>query len=85
MYKIIWSSEAERNLKEINWLIAWKIKRKTEGYLANDPYRGLKMSGNWEGCYRIKYSTYRVIYTIENKIVTVKIVKVGHRSNVYNK
>ena len=33
--------------------------------------------------YRIRQGNYRILYTIEDKIVTVTIVKIGHRREVY--
>ncbi|MFH0902365.1 MAG: type II toxin-antitoxin system RelE/ParE family toxin, partial [Pseudomonadota bacterium] len=33
--------------------------------------------------YRIRSGDYRVIYTIEDKVLVVLVVKVGHRREVY--
>jgi len=33
--------------------------------------------------YRIRQGNYRILYTIEDEIVTVTVVKVGHRRDVY--
>ncbi len=33
--------------------------------------------------YRIRVGDYRILYSIENDVLTVYIVKVGHRKNVY--
>jgi len=33
--------------------------------------------------YRIRVGTYRILYTIEDEIVRIYIVKVGHRKNIY--
>ena len=33
--------------------------------------------------YRIRVGDYRVIYTIEDKILLVIVVEVGHRGEVY--
>ena len=35
--------------------------------------------------YRIRVGDYRVIYSIEDEIVTIAIVKIDHRSKVYKK
>lgn len=34
-------------------------------------------------CYRVRSGAYRIIYTIRDQILTVNIVTVGHRSEVY--
>lgn len=51
--------------------------------LADDPrpHGSQKFAG--EDKYRIRQGDYRVVYTIEDAIVTVTIVRVAHRSDVY--
>ena len=33
--------------------------------------------------YRIRQGCYRIVYSIEDEVLTVWVVKVGHRSEVY--
>ena len=35
--------------------------------------------------YRLRVSDYRIVYSIHENILTVKIVSVGHRRDVYRK
>ena len=53
--------------------------------LANDPRPPgcERLSGRER--YRIRQGDYRIIYAIEDNRLTVLIVKVGHRSDVYRK
>jgi mRNA interferase RelE/StbE len=37
-----------------------------------------------DGKYRIRRGDYRVIYTIENKIITVTVTAAGHRKYIYS-
>jgi len=60
----------------------------TNRSLTQYPYRHKKLSGKWEGFHRYKVITslgneYRIIYKIIKKQVTVSVVKVGLRENVY--
>jgi mRNA interferase RelE/StbE len=34
--------------------------------------------------FRIRIGSYRVIYTIEDKILNVYVIDIGHRSNIYD-
>lgn len=36
-----------------------------------------------DSLYRVRIQDYRVIYLIENEIIKVTIIKVGHRKEVY--
>ncbi|WP_262482184.1 type II toxin-antitoxin system RelE family toxin [Candidatus Symbiothrix dinenymphae] len=46
------------------------------------PFGCRKLSGAVEK-YRIRIGDYRAIYKIKDNILTVEVVKVGHRSSVY--
>ncbi len=51
--------------------------------LANDPHppQSCKLSGSEK--YRLRCGTYRVLYEIQDTILVVYVVKVGHRREVY--
>jgi mRNA interferase RelE/StbE len=51
--------------------------------LANDPYPhgAVRLKGREE--WRIRQGDYRILYIIEEQIVTIFVVKVGHRREVY--
>lgn len=40
-------------------------------------------SGEWEGYWRLRVGEFRVIYEIEDRTPQVTILRVGHRSEVY--
>ena len=51
--------------------------------LANDPrpMQSCKLSGSEK--YRLRCGVYRVLYEIQDEILVVCVVKVGHRREVY--
>jgi len=42
-----------------------------------------KLAG--EGRYRIRQGSYRILYSIEDASMTVTVVRIGHRRDVYRK
>jgi mRNA interferase RelE/StbE len=42
-----------------------------------------KLSGSEEDFYRIRIGDYRVLYTIQDKVLLILIIKVRHRREVY--
>jgi mRNA interferase RelE/StbE len=53
--------------------------------LASDPrpHGSQKIAG--DDRYRIRQGDYRIVYVIEDAVVTVTIVRVAHRSEVYRR
>ena len=71
--------------KEIHKLPSKEIKKvlaKIELLSENPrPQDCVKLSG--EEKYRIRCGDYRILYTIEDNVLIVYVVKVGHRKDVY--
>lgn len=45
------------------------------------PKECIKLSGGER--YRIRHGNYRILYSIEDEILVVYVVKIGHRKDVY--
>jgi mRNA interferase RelE/StbE len=83
-YKVIWEKSAKKDFKHISYSEAEKIIKKTELALSEDPYQGKPLKADFKGLYRYRIGDYRVIYSIYEQIVTVTVLNVGHRKNIYN-
>ena len=46
------------------------------------PYGSIKLSG-LDKTYRVRLGDYRVIYEVNNAVLTVLVFKIGHRKDVY--
>jgi len=81
-YRIVFKKSVAKDLRPIPKQDVQRILKRIDG-LADDPRpaRSEKLSGDEK--YRIRQGNYRILYMIEDNIITVTIVKVGHRRNVY--
>ncbi len=82
-YTINWKSSAVKELSSIPKQYAKKIIESIDKlqYLPRSPdCRKLRVFNN---IYRIKISNYRVIYSIQDNILLIEIIKIGHRKEVY--
>ena len=81
-YKIFFKRSVKKDFSTIPKKDVSKILQKIEA-LGNDPRpTGCeKLSG--QNKYRLRQGTYRIIYSIQDYELTVWVVKVGHRKEVY--
>jgi mRNA interferase RelE/StbE len=81
-YQIILRPAALRQLKKINKKERLKLFAAIE-LLAQDPRppasRQLKGRDGW----RVRVGNYRIIYTIDDGVLIITIIAVGHRRDVY--
>jgi len=82
-YKIQVKKSAEKELRKIQKKDLIKILGKIENLSENPhPLGSLKLTN--QDKYRIRVGNYRVLYTVEDSVLTVIVVKVGHRREIYN-
>ncbi len=84
-FEIEWKRSAAKELRKLPKDMMPRIIAAVEG-LAADPHPvgARKLEGS-EHTYRIREGSYRVIYEVDAKGVTITIVKVAHRSEVYRR
>jgi len=47
------------------------------------PRRAYKLAGKWSGHYRIRIGNYRIVYTVQDDILLIIVVKIAPRRDVY--
>ena len=84
MYKVSLSTKSFKFLKRSDPKLREALQRKIN-MLAQNPFDAAlnvkKLKGR-EG-YRLRVGDYRILYTVENNIVTIHIVDIAHRREVY--
>jgi mRNA interferase RelE/StbE len=81
-YKIFFRKSVWKDFKSIPNDDLKNILRCIESLSENPRQQGCKKLSGQER-YRFRYGRYRIIYSIQDDELTVWIVKVGHRKNVY--
>lgn len=84
-YRVKLIPEAERSLAALQLKHQRQIAKKLDG-LADDPRpAGRKRLQGSEHLYRIVSGDYRIIYQIHDNMLTVLIVRIGDRKQVYRR
>lgn len=81
-YRIVFKQSVAKDFRQIPKIDIQRILRRIND-LTDDPRPACveKLTGDEK--YRIRQGNYRILYAIDDNIITVTIVKVGHRRDVY--
>ena len=81
-YKVYFRESVEKDLTAVPKKDLIKILRRIEALSKNPRPSGCeKLTGQER--YRVRQGRYRIVYSVEDEVLTVWIVKVGHRKDVY--
>lgn len=83
-YDIEWHEKAIEDLMGIDKGMAVRIMERAKSYLPQDPISlGKPLKGMFKGLYRYRFGDYRIIYAVDRVKKAVRILRVGHRKEVY--
>ena len=82
-YRIIWSIQASKQMERLDRSVAKRIHEKV-GQLYQNPERYVEKLVRYP-YYRLRVGDYMVFLDIQNEMIRIFILKVGHRSNVYER
>jgi len=84
-YEIVFKKSAFKELQRLPRRIQQKILDAVQ-LLSLNPYTELLQIKKMKGAdclYRVRIQGFRVIYVIENHLIKITIIKIGHRKEVY--
>lgn len=86
-FKVLFSDVALKQLKKMDMQVASLIFGYIEKNIndsQNPRVLGKSLLGNHQGKWRYRVGDYRILCEIKDEIVTVVIIEIGHRKNIYN-
>jgi mRNA interferase RelE/StbE len=82
VYKVHFKASVEKDFTTIPKKDLKKILKRIEGFVENPRPLGCeKLTGQER--YRLRQGRYRIVYSIQDDDLTVWVVKVGHRKDIY--
>lgn len=82
-YQIQFKPTAARDFKKLSREIQKRLIPKINS-LGHNPFpSGVETLKGLEGVFRIRVGDYRILYKVEHKIVTILILRIGHRREIY--
>ncbi len=82
-YQVFIKPAAQRQLKKLTLNIQKDLIALIESLSEEPRPSGCKKLKQRQNQYRMRLGDYRIIYSIEDVTVIVRVIKVGHRRNVY--
>lgn len=82
-YRVVITRRAERDLTALPKAVVRRIDAKILSLAdAPRPADAAKLKGA-DALYRIRVGDYRIVYEVQDDVVVIVIVRVGHRRGVY--
>jgi mRNA interferase RelE/StbE len=82
-YIIQFKSSALKELRKLPKEFSEQIARDIDGLAKNPRPHGHKKLKGSENLYRIRSGNYRIVYQIQDRVLTVLVVRIGDRKEVY--
>ena len=82
-YAVEFSKRARRELGALPEPIRNRIDARIRALRANPRPPGHQRLAGFADLYRIRVGDYRIIYQIQDRVLVVVVIRVGHRSEVY--
>lgn len=84
LYKIRLDRKVKKDLKSVSAKDIKRIKSAIQDLSTNPRPDGCtKLKGDKRDYYRIRVGNYRVVYSINDDILLIVVVRVGHRREIY--
>jgi mRNA interferase RelE/StbE len=83
-YAVVVSDRASREIEDLPVGIAARIYRKLASLGSQPRPHGVKKLSGGRELWRIRVGEYRVIYSVDDRVRAVDVVRVRHRSKAYD-
>lgn len=85
-WKIIFTKRAEKDFKSLSQEVRTIMAKAINSKLLLDPNSVLiPLSGKLKGIFKFRVGIYRILCEKKSKIITIVVIKIGHRKEVYDK
>lgn len=82
-WRIEFSSAAARRFRDLPKRVKVRLRTHIDALAERPRPPGAKTLSGHDELWRIRVGAYRIVYTIEDDVLVVLVVRVGHRREVY--
>ena len=81
-YKITWDNKAYNSLQKLDLFLSRRIVKLIREF-SDNPYAKDVRKLKGEKAFRLRAGDYRIILDIDHENQVIKILRIGHRKNIY--
>lgn len=82
-YNLKWTSSAKRDIGKLSQPVIARLTTLIDGLKENPYPPGVRKMAAMQDAWRIRAGDYRIIYRILGNILTIEVIRIGHRGDVY--
>ncbi len=83
VYEVLLSKAARKQLSTLPVFVHNKIIEDISALTSSPRPPGCKKLKGYKNAWRIRVGDYRVIYEIQDQVLLVIVIAIGHRKNIY--
>lgn len=83
LYELYWKESAKKELKNLDKPIIKRLLETITQLAENPRPPACKKLQGADHLYRVRVGDYRVVYSIDDKVLIIEIICVGHRRKIY--
>lgn len=82
-YRIEFTHRAKKQFQSLTHEVQLRLRPRIESLAQSPRPGGVKKLSASENLYRIREGDYRVIYQVQDKVLLILVLKIGHRRDIY--
>ncbi|MHC5821725.1 MAG: type II toxin-antitoxin system RelE family toxin [Nostoc sp.] len=82
-YEVKFSKDAKKQFRKLPLDVQERIQTKINDLAIEPRPNGVKKLQGDDNSYRVRVGDYRVIYELDDDVLIVTVIKIGHRSEIY--
>jgi len=84
-YRVKFSKRAEKQFKKLPSQVQQRLRLQIDALSENPHPTGVKKLEGEDNQYRIRAGNYRIVYAVQEAVLLVILLRIGHRREVYRK
>ncbi len=81
-YRLVMTRQAEQQFEGLQKKDQKRVQAAFE-VLKENPLAGKQLEGKYKGLRSLRVWPYRILYAVDHGVITVTVMKIGHRKDVY--